>query len=110
MTNYNDGMIHGWNGGDCPVHLKSEVRYWLSNGNTYTANAGGRCWKHNEGGIDIIAFRVTKAYVEPKTIWAVYYTPTGCMLDCFPDQATALKCAGHIPEERKVIEFKEVTE
>ena len=34
MTNvyYNDGKIHGWNGGDCPVHPKSRVRAWYRNG------------------------------------------------------------------------------
>lgn len=25
MTDYNDGKWHGWNGGKCPVHPKSNV-------------------------------------------------------------------------------------
>ncbi len=27
MTDWNNGQIHGWNGGDCPVHPETVVEY-----------------------------------------------------------------------------------
>jgi hypothetical protein len=70
MNDYNDGQIYGWNGGDCPVHLKSEVMVWYR-GNTSSAGFPAKLhsWRHYEAASDIIAFQVTKPYVEPKVIW-----------------------------------------
>ncbi len=75
MTNYNDGKIHGWNGGDCPVHPETEVKYWLRNMSiaTETYRASGLRWTHRDESGDIIAFQVVKAYVEPKVIWVNEY-------------------------------------
>lgn len=28
-ANYNDGTIHGWNGGDCPVHPETVVKVYF---------------------------------------------------------------------------------
>ena len=76
MTDYNDGKIHGWNGGECPVHPESEVMVWFRSG--YNASiykwAGDFIWRHYETVSDIIAFQVTKPYVETKTIWVNEYT------------------------------------
>ena len=73
MTDYNDGKIHGWNGGDCPVHPKTKVRYWLRSGRTSDENTAYTLrWCHKSDG-DIIAFQVVKAYVEPKVIWVNEY-------------------------------------
>lgn len=72
MTDYNDGKIHGWNGGDCPVHPESIVEVWLHRGNGDTQMAESWHWKHNDTNgkaSDIIAFRVVKQHVEPKSIW-----------------------------------------
>jgi hypothetical protein len=69
-TDYNNGQIHGWNGGDCPVHPETVVRYWLRSGRTFDENtAHALRWCHNESAGDIVAFQVVKAYVEPKVIW-----------------------------------------
>ena len=69
MTNYNDGKIHGWNGGKCPVHPNTivEGREWT--GARWDAAAVYNDWKSFRG-----AFRVVKEYKEPREFWAVNMT------------------------------------
>ena len=69
MTDYNNGKIHGWNGGDCPVHPESKVITWHRNSLYQRTYAGEYWWDHRDTDGDIIAFQVIKAYVEPKVIW-----------------------------------------
>ena len=70
MTDYNDGNWHAWNGGDCPVHPKSEIEaVYLMNEDAdshavFHNTAGGKAW----GGTFL--FRVTKAYREPRECWS----------------------------------------
>jgi hypothetical protein len=73
MTDYNDGQIHGWNGGECPVHPETVVKYWMCCGGTDELMAGCLRWEHLSLDTDIIAFQVVKAYVEPKVIWVNEY-------------------------------------
>lgn len=82
MTNYNDknavpdwnnGQIHGWNGGDCPVHPETVVKFWVDGKVDGECRAGKLRWEHKEHAGDIIAFRVVKEYVEPKVIWVNEY-------------------------------------
>lgn len=75
-TDYNDGKIHGWNGGECPVHPKSEVSLWWNNGEPdhgVSADQYKECyWHHDERNPNeehIIAFRVTKPYRAPREWW-----------------------------------------
>lgn len=74
-TDYNDGTIHGWNGGDCPIHKNSEVTVWLRGRIGDTRTAGSMPWLHSTACArnDIIAFRVDKSYKEPRTIWVNEY-------------------------------------
>ena len=76
-TDYNDGKVHGWNGGDCPVHPYSVVVCWLRNGDTIKqCDAGGLAWDtedDDDASYDIIAFQVVTPCVEPKTIWVNEY-------------------------------------
>lgn len=74
MTDYNDGKIHGWNGGECPVHPESRVITWHRNNLTQSTESGEYWWDHKGTGGDIIAFRVTKVHREPKTIWVNEYS------------------------------------
>lgn len=69
MTNYNDKQIHGWNGGDCPVHPETVVGYWLRAGFAGEGTAKYWGWDHKDSDNDIIAFRVMKEYVEPREWW-----------------------------------------
>ena len=75
MTDYNDGNWHGWNGGECPVHKESEVvvRFRDRNEETEDNDVGKPAYwwafRHDGGGDDIIAFRVTKVYREPREWW-----------------------------------------
>lgn len=73
MTNYNNGQIHGWNGGDCPVHPETVVEYWTRGLDACHCKAGDLDWSHCGKNFDIIAFQVVKAYVEPKVIWVNEY-------------------------------------
>ena len=69
MNDYNNGEVWGWNGGECPVHPKTEVRVWFRGKGSGTSLASGFRWNRADLGGDITAFQVVKAYVEPKTIW-----------------------------------------
>lgn len=73
MTDYNDGQIHGWNGGECPVHPKTVVEVWFRCKDSDIWSAGGLEWKHSDEYDDIIAFRLVKLYIEPKVIWVNEY-------------------------------------
>lgn len=73
MTDYNDGKWHGWNGGKCPVHPKSEVEAVCEStchsgyGRVTWKVAGDMTW--SETLQPIIAFRVVKEYREPREWW-----------------------------------------
>lgn len=79
MTDYNDGDIHGWNGGDCPVHPKTRVKLWFRYGSKGENQANCYTWGHSDLSLDIIAFQVTKEYKESKV-----YTGE-CLAYHFPD-------------------------
>lgn len=74
MTDYNDGKVHGWNGGDCPVHPLSLVKVFqrgiLS---SFDYKANNVYWGHNNSSSDIVAFQVVKEYKEPMVIWMNMY-------------------------------------
>lgn len=70
-VNYNDGKWHGWNGGECPVHMRSEVRVlWCSDDREEVrcGMAGNIAWLGNEYG-NVVAFRVIKEHKEPREFW-----------------------------------------
>lgn len=72
QPDYNDGQWHGWNGGECPVHPKSEVEMiWpsLMDGSTHRSKrlAGSFTW-HVSGSSTSSLFRVTKPYIEPRNL------------------------------------------
>lgn len=65
-TNYNDGKWHGWQGGECPVHPKSEVDLLDEiQGKVYGMPAEAVHWSFSG------AFRVTKEHKEPREWWIV---------------------------------------
>lgn len=74
MTDYNDGNWWGWNGGECPVHpetvvdvvvIRQECETWR----TLNLNASVFDWDAPDGNSEIIAFRVVRAYREPREFW-----------------------------------------
>lgn len=73
MSDYNDGKIYGWNGGECPVHPQSEVKVWCRGytGPVSGVDATDHYWRHGnyDEDRDIIAFQVITPYAEPKVIW-----------------------------------------
>lgn len=80
MPDYNDGNWHGWNGGECPVHPKSEVQVTIHEGLIYVrleiVQAGSLEWDADDS--PVIAFRVVKKFEEPKVIWVNEYTDEFC--------------------------------
>lgn len=78
MGDYYNGQIHGWNGGECPVHPRDHVDVWCRSGVMKSSLAGNFSWDHVEAHHfgrkdDIIAFQVIQRYVEPKVIWVNEY-------------------------------------
>lgn len=70
VTDYNDGNWHGWNGGECPVHPKSEIdAKWITRDGCFAAD-DGRIALINNWKTPCL-FRVTKPYVEPREFWIV---------------------------------------
>ncbi len=108
MTDYNDGKIHGWNGGDCPVHPETVVRVWLRNGEIQDRIAYGLTWGHLKSCSDIIAFQVVEAYAEPKVIWLVRNVADDIIWLIAKDEADAWRFAGEDPENRRVEKYQEV--
>lgn len=106
MTDYNDGQIHGWNGGECPVHPKTRVLYWLRGGARDENPANELSWRHSRSTADIIAFRVTKVHHEPKTIWVNEYK-TGMISYHTEGEA---KRAQHPALVRIAVKYQEVIE
>lgn len=75
MSDYCNGQIHGWNGGECPVHPETVVSIWKRGGSmAWAGKAGNVCWDHGSCVSDIIAFQVVKRHVEPKVIWVNEYS------------------------------------
>ena len=71
MTNYNDGLWHGWNVVECPVHPKSEGSFIFEDGEFYNCSSAGEFdWDDKE--IKLIAFRIAKEYREPREFWINY--------------------------------------
>lgn len=69
MTSYNDGKWHGWNGGECPVHPKTEVETVTKNcGLQKQVEAGMFGWNVGHPN-PILAFKVTKEHKEPREFW-----------------------------------------
>lgn len=104
---WNDGTIHGWNGGDCPVHPETVVEFWMrGDGWADYCKAGELDWVHSEKSFDIIAFRVVKQHVEPKVIW-VNEGKKG--FKTYATEADALKYARaeHLRIAVKYVECKE---
>jgi hypothetical protein len=79
MSDYNNGQIHGWNGGECPVHPETVVKFWTRDGRSFSEGTA-KClrWSNLSENSDIIAFQVVKQHVEPKVIWVNEY-PSGAV-------------------------------
>ncbi len=56
----------GWNGGECPVHPETCVSVVYQNGSKSESTAKFEDWSHDGHSSDIIAFRITRLYREPK--------------------------------------------
>jgi hypothetical protein len=71
VVDYNDGNVHRWSGGECPVHEKSEVEaLYIEDVSvvTETRSAGNFFWEPVNS-MPIIAFKVVKPYAEPRDFW-----------------------------------------
>lgn len=81
--NYNDGLWHGWNGGECPVDPDRNIEAvlwdgtnpntpldWFAEQEVRASYIGDGCWRHSPGHRAVIAFRVVKpAPPQPRTLY-----------------------------------------
>jgi len=75
MTNtpeYNNGLWHGWNGGECPVHHLSWVNVMLSCGTLGREDKEAKVYDWDHTSANIVAFKVTKEHKEPQEYWLCY--------------------------------------
>ena len=107
MVDFNDGKIHGWNGGQCPVHPKTEVKVWLRDGPYSTNRSSSYRWVHSFTGSDIIALAVVKEYKEPCTLWVNEYSDA--QKRAHASKEAAIRNAG-IEAIRVAVKYQEVTD
>jgi hypothetical protein len=69
-ANYNDGKWHRWAGGECPVHPSSVVHatFLVGIGEPRTESRAAHMFVWGDCASPIVAFRVTKEYVEPPKV------------------------------------------
>lgn len=108
MTDYNNGKIHGWNGGECPVHPHTVVSIWKRSGSmAWSGKAGNVWWDHRETEGDIIAFQVVKQHVEPKVIWV--NETKGVVYEAYLSEEAARRTVYH-STTRIAVKYAEVKE
>lgn len=108
MTDYNNGQIHGWNGGDCPVHPETVVKFWMRDGeNVSEKQAKGIRWGHIESHGDIIAFQVVKQHAEPKVIWV--NETKGVVYEAYLSEEAARRTV-YFSTSRIAVKYQEVKE
>lgn len=67
MKNYDDGLWHGWNGGECPVHPDTviEAIFHDGSGSGESVVACDIDWDY----LWPVVFRVIKEHKEPREFW-----------------------------------------
>ncbi len=120
MIDYNDGNWHGWNGGECPVHPESMVKAIAANGNVKSDQFTPALIERAADTIDwgklgdakrapIVAFSVTKPYVEPPKpleIWVNVY-PDGSFSSIYKNKESA---EFNVAFKGRTAHFREVLE
>jgi hypothetical protein len=83
---------YGWNGGECPVHPETEIETVFRDGRKTLCKAQHEDWGHDGLRADIIAFRITRLYVEPKVPrewWVNVYEQPGMMTGLYNTEVEA---------------------
>ena len=114
MTETYDKINHwyGWNGGECPVHPETEVFAIVRDFQmgALWGDAKKLEWSHSQDSGDIITFRVTRLYVEPKRpreFWIVFYDGSSIVDRAYCSHAAALVAAD---DKGEIIHVREVPE
>lgn len=103
---YNDGLWHGWNGGECPVHPRTVVEVALLDNGPVEAAADQWYWGGDK--CRIIAFRVVEPYVPPLEVWIPVYAGGHLGGNYYSEEQAAQVASGH-PVARVAL-FREVRE
>lgn len=108
---YNLNQMYPWNGGECPIHPETEVKYWMRLGNRegYTGTAKNLRWNNSRYCFtnDIVAFKITKEYVEPKPIEGYVNVHCDGSTSFFKDKGSAERYASS-RDIRVAVHLKEV--
>lgn len=72
---YNDGEIHAWSAGECPVHPETLIEIFTPAANFTDRRAGITHWAGNYGPF---LFRVTKQHIEPPKPLELWVNVYGC--------------------------------
>lgn len=107
MTDYNNGQIHGWNGGECPVHPETVVEVWFRDGQKLKTKGHILVWKGECPECDIIAFQVVKQHVEPKVIWV--NETKGVVYEAYTSEEAARRTV-YFSTSRIAVKYVEVKE
>lgn len=92
-TEYKPGIWYGWNGGECPVHPKTQVQvvWQFSEGDIRAGKVTGLgsewAWAGNDHG-QIVAFCVVKEHRQPRELWHLL-DEDGGVFDTFTDKEQA---------------------
>lgn len=112
MTEYKENVWYGWNGGECPVHPRTEVEavFQAPDNSTFGAAtqkvAGHIVW--DAEAFEIIAFRVVKEYREPREMWQLL-DRDGEVFDTFTDLDDAKHDLRQYPKFT-LVHYREVVE
>ena len=112
MTDYNDGKWHGWNGGECPVHPKSQVDAVCTS--IVPSGYGRATWKtageiNWAAGIpsEVVAFRVVKEHREPREVYLNEWRQYNLLNGKVGEKNVWGECS---PDDKGAVLFREVIE
>lgn len=111
MTDYRDGKLHGWTGGECPVHQDDRVWVVFRGGEPGEDLGGYFNWAHRpqSSSADIIAFRVAEKAKEPMMVWVNIWPGVG--LWAYREKECAESSGLDFPERSRIaVPFREVRE
>lgn len=109
---YNLLQMYPWNGGECPVHPETTLRYWMRIGSRdgYEDKAKTLRWNNSSYSFsnDIVAFKIIKEYVEPPKLIEVYVNVHQDGSTSFYNTKELARTFSYVSDTRIAVHLKEV--